>query len=67
MDYAKVHGHDSLIRDMSTGAIINNDSTSIESRRKSKVLVSAIEDINNLKNELSEIKYLLKEIIKNGN
>lgn len=67
MEYAKVKGHDGLVRDMSTGAIINNDSSAIAARRKSKNLTTAIEDINNLKEEISEIKALLHELIKNGN
>lgn len=67
MDFAKVKGYDSLVRDMNTGAIINNDSSAIEARKKSKNLTTAIEDINNLKEEISEIKALLQELIKNGN
>jgi len=66
MDYAKVKGYDSLIRDMHTGAIINNDASAIESRRKSKVLTSVVDDINNLKDEVSEIKALLRELIQNA-
>jgi hypothetical protein len=66
MDYAKVQGYDSLIRDMRTGAIINNDASAIESRRKSKVLTTVFDDINNLKDEVSEIKALLRELIKNA-
>ena len=62
MDYFKVEGHDGLVRDVNTGAIINNDDSAIEARRKSKHLSSALEDINMLKNELFEIKSLLKEI-----
>jgi len=67
MDFAKVQGHDGLVRDMNTGAIINKDSSAIEARRKTKNLSTAIEDINNLKEEISEIKALLHELIKNGN
>ena len=62
MDYLKVEGHDGVVRDVNTGAIINNDDSAIEARRKSKHLSSALEDINMLKNELFEIKSLLKEI-----
>ena len=62
MDYLKVEGHDGLVRDVNTGAIINNDDSAIEARRKPKHLSSALEDINMLKNELFEIKSLLKEI-----
>lgn len=67
MDYIKVAGHDGLVRDETTGAILNLDDSAIEARRKSKHLSSALEDINMLKNEISEIKSLLRELIKHGN
>jgi hypothetical protein len=57
----KVQGHDHLYRDPNTGAIINTQTP------PSKVLSSAINDINTLKKELYEIKQLLKEIVRNGN
>ena len=66
MDYIKVSGHDGLVRDQNTGAIINLDESAIEARRKSKHLGSALDDINMLKNEISEIKSLLKELVKNA-
>ena len=66
MDYLKVSGHDGLVRDQNTGAILNRDSSAIEARRKSKHLGSALEDINMLKTEVSEIKSLLRELIKNA-
>ena len=66
MDYIKVSGHDGLVRDQNTGAIINLDDSAIAARRKSKQLGSALEDINMLKNEISEIKSLLKELVKNA-
>ena len=67
MDYLKVEGHDGLVRDVNTGAIINNDDSAIEARRKSKHLSSALEDINMLKNELFEIKSLLRELVNASN
>ena len=66
MDFAKVEGHDGLVRDQNTGAILNLDNAAVEARRKSKHLSSALEDINMLKNEIFEIKSLLRELIKNG-
>ena len=66
MGYIKVEGHDGLVRDETTGAILNHDSSAIEARRKLKRLNSALDDINMLKNEISEIKSLLRELIKNG-
>tara|TARA_B100001250_G_scaffold284878_1_gene246949 strand:+ start:652 stop:858 length:207 start_codon:yes stop_codon:yes gene_type:complete len=66
MDYIKVKGHDDLVRDKNTGAIINLDDSAITARRKSKQLGSALDDINMLKNEVSEIKSLLRELVKNA-
>ena len=57
MDFIKVKGHDGLVRDKNTGAIINLDDSAIVARRKSKQL-SSLDDINMLKNEVSEIKSL---------
>ena len=66
MDYLKVEGHDGLVRDQNTGAILNLDDSAIEARKKSKHLSSALDDINMLKNEVSEIKSLLRELIQNA-
>lgn len=66
MSFAKVKGHSDLVRDMNSGAIINNDTSGIESRRKNIRLGSALEDINNMKEEISEIKSLLRELAKNA-
>ena len=66
MDYLKVEGHDGLVRDQNTGAILNLDDSAIEARRKSKHLGSALDDINMLKNEVSDLKFLLRELIKNA-
>ena len=66
MDFIKVKGHDGLVRDKNTGAIINLDDSAIVARRKSKQLSSALDDINMLKNEISEIKSLLRELVKNA-
>ena len=66
MDYIKVEGHDGLVRDQNTGAIINLDDSAITARRKSKQLSSALDDINTLKNEVSELKFLLRELTKNA-
>ena len=66
MEFVKVSGHDGLVRDQNTGAIINLDDSTIESRRKSKQLSSALDDINKLKNEVSELKSLLRELIQNA-
>ena len=66
MSYIKVKGHDGLVRDETTGAILNYNDSAIEARRKMKRLNSALDDINMLKDEVSEIKSLLRELIRNA-
>lgn len=59
-NYLKVEGHEEYVRDLNTGAII-----SIEQRPKksfSSEFKSVQQDLNNLKNEIGEIKLLLKKL-----
>jgi hypothetical protein len=70
-DFLKVEGHASLVRDTATGAILNNNRTEYEAylfqKRKFEVREAEIskhtEDINNINNELSDIKQLLQQLI----
>jgi hypothetical protein len=67
----KVEGHEHLVRDNNSGAIVNTNVTEYQiymKRIKSREqhgdqIRTAVKDINNLKTELREIKGLLKEII----
>ena len=67
----KVEGYTSLSRDVSSNAIVNTNKTEYQlymKRIKSREqhgdqIRTAVKDINSLKNELREIKGLLKEII----
>jgi len=63
MRYLKVEGHENLVRDTETGAIINTDKPA--PRNFSRTFNNAIDDINTLKEEISEIKQLLREIVRN--
>ena len=63
-NYIKVKGHENLYRDPQTGAIVNTDIP--PKRSLTKEFGTAIEDINNLKEEISEIKSLLRELIRNA-
>jgi wobble nucleotide-excising tRNase len=69
--FLKVEGHASLVRDTATGAILNNNRTEYEEyldrKRKAESREAEIsqhtEDINNIKNELSDIKQLLLQLV----
>jgi predicted transcriptional regulator len=60
--YIKVEGHQNLYRDSETGAIINMDSPPPKSM--SRTVNNITSDINNLKEEISEIKLLLQKILE---
>jgi hypothetical protein len=68
----KVAGHDSLARDVRSNAIVNTSKNEyqiymnrIRSReQQSDEIRNTIKEINLLKQELFEIKSLLKEVIK---
>jgi hypothetical protein len=60
--YIKVEGHKDLYRDSLTGAIVNMDAPPQQSL--SKTVNTITTDINNLKEEISEIKLLLQKILE---
>ena len=68
----KVEGYENLVRDVSSNAIVNTNRSEyqlymarIKSREKQgDEIRSAVNEINNLKAELREIKSLLQEVIK---
>jgi hypothetical protein len=64
----KVEGHPNLYRDERTGAIINCDTISYNNYVNSlNKRDSQKREIDNIKNEISEIKSLLKQLLeKNG-
>ena len=68
MDEVKIEGHSDLRKNLVTGAVINNDKIAYErylnSKKEFTKMNSSMDDINSLKEEISEIKSLLKELLK---
>jgi hypothetical protein len=73
--YVQVEGHTSLVRDMTTGAIINTNRNDYERYMKQKKIFSDrnsqieqinkhTDEINNIKEDLQEIKSLLLQMVK---
>ena len=61
-----VEGHKHLFRDENTGAIINNDKSGYAKYMALKDKKSSEkEELDRLRNDIDEIKSLLKEIVKN--
>ena len=71
MEYAKVEGHSHLVRDSKTNSIINTNMVEYQeylNRRNVKVdenqKIQHLEsDVANIKNDLSEIKSLLRSLV----
>jgi len=71
MDKLNVNGHPDLVRDPMSKAVINKNESeyksyieSYKTRQSEKHRVSSLEtDLNDLKNEISEIKDLLTKLI----
>lgn len=69
--FLKVEGHSALVRDTATGAILNNNRTEYEEylakKRQAEAREAEIsqhtEDINNIKNELQDIKSMLIQLL----
>lgn len=64
MSYKKVEGHSDLVRDMESGAIVNNDTTAYQNyiQMKNQKLKEK-ERLDNLENEMGEIKSLLHKLL----
>lgn len=70
--FAKVEGHESLVRDMSSHAIISTSDAEFDSYRRSRenalrqknLLKQQAEEISSLRSEMQEIKQMLSTLIK---
>ena len=67
MNHLKVKDNDHLYRDVNIGAIINTDRSSFEKYKRSKLKFQNMEqELDQIKCEMSEIKSLLKQIVKSN-
>jgi len=71
--YIKVEAQDSLVRDVSSNAIVNNNKSEYENflriseqkYKEKKEFEKLKTDVNSIKNDLDEIKIMLKSIACN--
>jgi hypothetical protein len=71
MEYLKVQGEDSLVRDISSQAILNNNSKEYESyiARRNAVMAQKLElerqgkELTQVKSDISEIKQMISILI----
>ena len=65
MKYLKVEGNSNLVRDTSTGAILNINKDEISAARKRKLERRQKEkDFEDLKNDVTEMKFMLQKLIE---
>ena len=68
MDEVKIEGHSNLSKDLDSGAVVNKDKVAyqryLQSKKNMKEMQDTASDINKMKEEMSEIKTLLKELLK---
>ena len=70
--YIKVEAQDNLVRDISSNAIVNNNKSEYENflriseqkYREKKEFEKLKTDVNSMKNDLDEIKSMLKSIVR---
>ena len=70
--YIKVEAQDNLVRDISSNAIVNNNKSEYENflriseqkYREKKEFEKLKTDVNSMKNDLDEIKTMLKSIVR---
>ena len=70
--FAKVQGHESLVRDMSSHAILVNNDTSYEAYKRSRdkdrkqreLIEQQAKEMESLKNDMQEIKQMITLLIK---
>lgn len=61
----KVEGHTHLVRDESSHAIVNTDVETFRlTMQRRKVMMTQRNEINNLKDEMAEIKQLLNNVLE---
>ena len=71
MSYLKVEGHSNLVRDEKTKAVLNTNMTDYDQYMKlkkirensNKKIENLEEDMSGIKNELQEIKSLLRNLL----
>jgi len=66
--YQRIEGNNSLVRDTSTGAIINTNKSEIaKARNRKKLWKEQQEEISNLKNDISLMKEMLAKLLEDKN
>jgi hypothetical protein len=67
MTIAKIKDNPGLVRDMKTQAVLSTDNTALQAykvrREKQKEITAAVDDINNMKQDINDLKTLMQRIL----
>jgi len=60
-----IEGHNNLVRDTSSMAIINTDSSALEKARMKQIEAqNKVNEFQQLKDDVAELKQMMKEVLK---
>ena len=60
-----IEGHNSLVRDTSNMAIINTDNSALEAARRRQIEAqNKVNEMQQLKDDVAELKQMMKEVLK---
>ena len=60
-----IEGHNSLVRDTNNMAIINTDSSALEAARRRQIEAQdKANELQQLKDDVAELKQMMKEVLK---
>ena len=66
--YANIEGHSGYVKDKRTGAVLNTNNEEIEAAKKRKAdRLNKDKELVDLKNEVSDIKKMLTQIVEKLN
>lgn len=66
--YHQVEGHKDLVRDIDSNAILNVNKNAYQAARERDIRIKKEkEEINILKQDVSEIKYMLQKLLEQNN
>ena len=65
MDYTKIKDSEDLVKDNNSGAILNINNDALRAQRQARTNNMRMhEKVNQMENDISEIKSLLNELVK---
>tara|TARA_E500000331_G_C17073415_1_gene633645 strand:- start:339 stop:542 length:204 start_codon:yes stop_codon:yes gene_type:complete len=60
-----IEGHNSLVRDTTNMAIINTDNSALEAARRRQIEAqNKVNEMQQLKDDVAELKQMMKEVLK---